>query len=86
MTISDLTRLTGELPRVQLARQGTHHRPRRIPRLPRRTAPTLLLIVGLAEAAGAAGWILGYGWSPAGAVAAFAALLTLTLRAGVSWV
>lgn len=86
MTITDLTRLTGEFPRAQLVPQGRHHRHRRIPRLPRRTAPAALLIVDLVEAAGAAGWILGYGWSPAGAMAAFAALLTLALRAGVSWV
>lgn len=73
---------TGSLPRVQVARQGRHHRSIR---LSSTTGRTLLIGVGLAELAFAGGWTVGYGISPAGVFAAANATLLLVVRLAVQW-
>ena len=71
-SLADLVRTSGEPPRTS-GRHRTGAQPRvaaqRGVRLPRRYGPGLLLVAGLAQTSAAAGWVIGYGWSPAGAIA-----------------
>jgi len=87
-SLADLVRTTGEQPRTS-GRHRTGAQPRVAARpgvrLPRRWGPGLLLVAGLVQASAAIGWVAGYGWSPAGAIAAASAALTLLIRAGVRW-
>ncbi|MGP4093022.1 hypothetical protein [Nonomuraea sp. KM90] len=82
--LADLVRTTGQQPRVTGRHRPTRRRGFAF-RLPRRFGPGLLLVAGLAQASAATGWAIGYGWSPAGVVAAAGAALTLLIRVGVRW-